>query len=104
MDRQIDYKALSSGVQDVDVKKGIVCSYYSSFNTVDRIKDVLLPGAFTKTITETGPQGSGDIAHLQDHNKNLTVGMFQLLKEDVKAEFGHSGSVSYTHLTLPTSP
>lgn len=82
MDRITEYKSFSGGLKDMDSAKGIVCGYFASFNTVDRIKDVIKPGAFAKTIAETGPQGSGDIAHLQDHNKNLTVGMLKELNED----------------------
>lgn len=82
MERIIEYKAFSGGLKDLDTNKGIVTGYFASFNTTDRVKDIILPGAFTKTVKENGPKGTGEIAHLQDHNKNLTVAMIKELGED----------------------
>jgi HK97 family phage prohead protease len=82
MERQTLYKSFNGGIKDFDPQKRTVVSYFASFNTKDRAKDIMVKGAFAKTIKETGPEGTREIAHLQDHNKNLTVGVIQVLKED----------------------
>ena len=43
------YKNLNQGISDVDVKKGIVTGYFSSFDNMDSDGDVIRKGAFTKT-------------------------------------------------------
>jgi len=79
-----EYKSFQGGIKDIDIPKGIVTGYFASFDTVDRGKDLIQKGAFSKTIRENGPKGTGDIAHLQDHDKKKTVGMLLELGEDQK--------------------
>lgn len=79
-----EYKSFQGGIKDVNTVKGIVSGYFASFDTVDRAKDLIQKGAFAKTIRENGPKGTGDIAHLQDHDKKKTVGMLLDLNEDNK--------------------
>ena len=43
---------LVAGIKDADVKLGIVTGYLASFNNLDSDNDIILPGAFTKTIAE----------------------------------------------------
>lgn len=68
-------------VKDVDAKKGIVEGYLSAFGNIDSDEDMVLPGAFKKTILENGPNSPKPrIKHLRDHWD--TVGVFQELEED----------------------
>lgn len=77
------HKNLPNSVKDVDAARGVVCGYASSFNVVDDGNDMVLPGAFTKTIAHQGP-GSRQprIKFLYQHDTTQILGVPQLLKED----------------------
>jgi len=78
----MDFKAITQNFKDVDIKQGIVTGYLSHFGSVDNDGDVIMQGAFTKSINENGPNGTKFIKYLQDHDKNKAVGVFSELKED----------------------
>ena len=69
-------------VKDIDTKQGIVRGYFAAFGNVDSYGDVIVKGAFAKTIQEWGPGGKKRIAHLMDHNPTHRVGVIQELEED----------------------
>lgn len=76
---------LQASVKDADVKLGIVTGYLASFNNLDSDNDIILPGAFLKTITELGPTSSRPrIKYLIDHDTNKAIGVFTVLKEDAQ--------------------
>lgn len=75
-------KGIEMGFKDIDVKKGIVSGYFSSFNNVDSHGEVILPGSYKKTVEERGPNGKGLIKWLLDHNTEKLLGSLQELKED----------------------
>ena len=75
-------KSIALGFKDLDTKSGIVTGYFANFGSIDSDGDRIMPGAFTKTIRENGPEGTQLIKHLLDHNKNKAVGKLQILKED----------------------
>jgi len=54
-------------VQDVDLKSRTVTGYFSKFDNVDSDGDMIVYGAFTKTIKERGQDGANLIIHLADH-------------------------------------
>jgi len=86
-------KDFSGSVQfkDIDGKKGIVTGYFADFNTVDSDGDIILPGAFTKTITQNGPQSSKPrIKHLMNHDITQPLGVLMVLKEDQKGLYYES--------------
>jgi len=83
-----NYKSTSLAFKDIDMKQGIVTGYFASFNTVDAENDIIMPGAFTKTITENFAR----IKHLLDHNIQKVVGKLGLLKEDVPGLYYESKS------------
>lgn len=77
------YKSLALTFKDIDQKQGIVSGYLSAFNVADAYKDVVLPGAFTKTIQEQGPESRQPrIKHLLNHDITQPIGKFTMLKED----------------------
>ena len=85
MDELYSYKnmMLSASVKDVDGKKGIVTGYFSKFGNVDADGDIIVKGAFAKTIKENGPDSSMPrIKHLQNHNPSQPLGKILSLKED----------------------
>ena len=56
-------------IKGADEKKGIVEGYASIFGNIDSDKDMIMPGAFSKTITERGPGSAKPrIKHLWQHN------------------------------------
>lgn len=52
---------------EVNIQSRTVTGYYSRFGNIDSDGDMLVPGAFSKTIKERGIEGSGLILHLADH-------------------------------------
>ena len=76
-------EGISALVKDVDVKTGIITGYFAAFGNVDAGRDMIMPGAFTKTIAERGPGGSNQIKHIKEHNQDFPLGQIQTLKEDI---------------------
>lgn len=76
------YKSLEGEFKDVDAKKGIVTGYFSAFGMVDSDGDIMMPGAFKRSINDWGPDGKGRIKHLLNHNPAQPLGKPTLLKED----------------------
>jgi HK97 family phage prohead protease len=60
-------------VKDVDTVGRILSVYYSAFDNKDRDEDVILKGAFSKTIKEQGPPGLGEIWFLKFHDPSLPI-------------------------------
>lgn len=76
---------LQASVKDVDTKQGIVMGYLASFGNLDSDNDIIINGAFTKTIAELGPQSAKPrIKYLLDHNTGSALGVFTTLKEDAQ--------------------
>lgn len=88
----LQYKNLNQGIADVDVKKGIVTGYFSSFDNMDSDGDVIRKGAFTKTINENFQR----VRHLLDHDATKAVGKIQLLQEDAKGLYYESKAGRHT--------
>lgn len=69
---------LKASLKDLDIKQGIVVGYASHINSKDADGDIIMPGAFTKTLSENGSR----IKHLLNHNISQPIGVPQVLKED----------------------
>jgi HK97 family phage prohead protease len=71
--RQLEYKSYSTTehniITDVDVKGGKVVGYFSVFNVLDSDGDVVLKGAFKKSLQENYSR----IKHLYQHNPVLIL-------------------------------
>ena len=81
--QQKQYGNLIASIKDADMKLGIVTGYAASFNTLDSDNDIIMPGAFTKTISEQGPNSPQPrIKHLLNHNTSQPVGNPMSVKED----------------------
>lgn len=77
-----NYKSLEMEVKDVDAKEGIVSGYFSAFGMVDSDGDIMMPGAFKRSITDWGPDGKGRIKHLLNHDPSKPLGKVTELIED----------------------
>ena len=74
-----------AGLKDIDPTGRTVQFYGSAFGNEDSDGDIIMPGAYTKTIQENGP-GSRQprIKHLLQHDKLCILGKFTELVEDAK--------------------
>ena len=73
---------LISNVKDVDANGRKVDIYLAHFNTIDSDNEKFLNGAFRKSIADHGPEGSGRIKHLLQHDIMSPIGRFLELYED----------------------
>jgi uncharacterized protein len=79
------YKNISQGIiEDVDDVKGVVTGYFSAFNNIDSDRDVIVSGAYKKTVAENGPNGKNRIMHLLQHNPLMPLAKPMELIEDGK--------------------
>lgn len=78
-------KSINADVKDLDVKQGIVTGYFSAFGNVDSDGDMIVPGAFTKTLKENGPSSQKQrILHLYQHDTYRPLSKPHVLSEDQK--------------------
>lgn len=76
---------LIASVKDADVKLGITTGYLASFGNLDSDNDIIMPGAFAKSIMEMGPASNKPrIKYILDHNTTKALGTYNLLQEDSK--------------------
>lgn len=71
------FKSVLTQVKEVDAA-GIVRFYASIFNTPDRVGDIVVPGAYKKTIQENFKE----IQHYKNHDSDHMPGVIQQLEED----------------------
>jgi len=75
------YKAAPVGeLIDADEKAGIIKGYGSYFGNIDSDKDVIVKGAYKKTIAENGER----VKYLYQHDMNQPIGKMTELYEDDK--------------------
>lgn len=78
------YKDISDGsIKDVDTVKGVVTGYFSIFGNKDSDGDIVMPGAYKKTLKENGPDSAKPrILHLYMHDSTKVLAKPNVLKED----------------------
>jgi len=96
----LEFKSLIGEVKDVDMAGRRVTGYLSAFNNKDFDNDIIVKGAFSKSINER----KKDIFFLNQHNWSQPHGKFQVLEEDEKGLYFESEpfvkGVSYSEDTL----
>lgn len=99
MEAYMLYKDVSDGViKDVDTVKGIVTGYFSIFGNKDSDGDIVLPGAYKKTLKENGPDSAKPrILHLYMHDSMKPLAKPSVLKED-KTGLYFESTISHTQL------
>ena len=90
-------KAVSGVPVDMADDSRTITVYYSAFGNVDSDGDIIVPGAFTKSIKENGPQGKNRIWHLFNHSTDKPVSKPRELVEDA---FGLKAVVNMPNTTL----
>jgi len=78
-------------LKDADEKKGIVTGYASIFNNLDSDNEIVMPGAFAKTLVECGPGSAKPrIKHLWQHDSWQPIAIPKELKEEEKGLYFES--------------
>lgn len=85
-------KSITGGLKDLDLKKRIVTGYLSAFGNKDHVGDIIIKGAFTKSITERKDK----IFFLNQHNWDQPHGKFSVLQEDEKGLYFESTPLTDT--------
>jgi len=68
---------------NVDLDSRIISGYASAFNSLDSDSDIIVKGAFSKTLKENGVDSSNPrIFHLYQHDVTQVLGRPTVLKED----------------------
>ena len=80
----LEYKSRFGDVKDIDTKKRIVTGYLSDFDTKDYDGDIIVKGAYKKTLSEIKQY------FLNQHNWAQPHGFFQVLEEDTKGLYFES--------------
>lgn len=80
----MDFKVKSAfELKDIDEQTGIVTGYASVFGNKDSDNEIVMPGAFKKSIEERGPASAKPrIKHLWMHSSWEPIGIPVVLKED----------------------
>ena len=61
-------------IKSVDMDRRMVEGYYSVFDFKDSDGDVIMKGAYEKTVRENGPGGKNRIMHLYQHDPLMVLG------------------------------
>ena len=84
MNGLLEHKSRFGDVKDIDTKKRIVTGYLSDFDTKDYDGDIIVKGAYKKTLSEIKQY------FLNQHNWAQPHGFFQVLEEDNKGLYFES--------------
>ena len=82
----LEFKSIQGEIKDLDMKKRIVTGMLSSFGNTDSYGDIVMPGAFKKSIAER----KDNIYFLNQHNWAQPHGKFNVLKETSEGLFFES--------------
>lgn len=78
----IDYKYFNVEVKNVDETGRRVSGYFAAFGNKDLAGDIIIKGAFAKSIADRGPGKPNQIAFCWQHNISEPLGYIDVLKED----------------------
>lgn len=76
--KNLEYKDVTGGVEDIDAQKRVVTGYLSKFGNIDQHNDIMDEKAFNKTLSER----KSDIFFLNQHNWQQPHGKFAELYTD----------------------
>jgi len=81
--KQYNTKSFTGDKLNVDVDSRIISGYAAAFNNVDSDNDLIIEGAFTKTLSENGVGSANPrIFHLYQHDVTKLLGRPTVLKQD----------------------
>ncbi|HEV3251669.1 MAG TPA: HK97 family phage prohead protease [Puia sp.] len=79
-----EIKNLSGGIEDIDIKSNKVVGYASTFGNVDSDLDLVMPGAFTKSLADPGKRQLHLYMHDSYRPLSSVKGGSLKLEEDAK--------------------
>ncbi len=82
----LSFKSNINSLKDVDTQKRVVTGYLSAFDNKDHDNDIIVKGAYSKSISER----KKDIFFLNQHNWKQPHGKFAVLQEDSKGLYFES--------------
>lgn len=94
----LDYKSHFGEIKDIDLKGRRVSGYLSSFDNKDSDGDIIVKGAYTKSISERKDQ----IFFLNQHDWKQPHGKFDELKEDNQGLYFVSNPLIDTSYSMDT--
>ena len=71
MMKHFQAKDITDNIMDIDTSTRKVKAVWSRMNNVDLDNDIIVPEAFTKTLTERGPAGKNLVWSLVDHKADM---------------------------------
>jgi len=74
--------SIDFSVKDVDTTGRVLSLYWAAFDNKDRDGDVIVKGAFKKSVAEQGPKGLGEQWFIKFHNPDLPIATPFELEED----------------------
>lgn len=69
--RKYETKSMVGAITDIDPEGRKVKAVWARMGNLDRDSDIIVPGAFSKTISERGPKGSNEIWTLANHDSYM---------------------------------
>ncbi len=78
----ISYKYQSVEIKNVDIASRRVSGYFAAFGNKDNAGDIIIKGAFAKSISERGPGKPNQIAFCWQHKIDQPIGNIVVLLED----------------------
>lgn len=86
---QYQVKSFETSIKDLSLGKREVAIYLSTFGVIDSDEDMIVKGAFEKSIKERGPESDSNrkIAYLRYHDWQHPIGKFLSLEEDDRGLF-----------------
>lgn len=84
--QQLEFKAAPSSVKDVDVSQGVIVGHAATFGNLDRVGDVIEPGAFKATLNGAGQKAKV----LYQHDPTRLIGKPLVMREDEKGLYTES--------------
>ena len=88
----IKFKGILDSVKDVDSKNRVVTGYLSSFDNIDSDNDLIVKGAYKRTLDNRKEQ----IYFLNQHNWSQPLSKFNVLEEDDYGLYFESKSLPNT--------
>lgn len=83
MTADLEYKVVPFDMTGLNAEGRTIEGYAATFGNMDRVKDVIHPGAFTKTLTERGNR----IKFLWQHDQKEPIGKMIEMREDPRGLF-----------------
>lgn len=84
--KNVSDSSIGGVIKDVDVKTGTVTGYFAVFGNIDSDGDMIMPGAFKRTLTNNIKR----IKHLAYHDPWQPLSKPAVLKEDTKGLYFES--------------